>query len=244
MRFNSFGLSLGMKSFKRFLLFGLVFTLGAGCGYAQGQKQDLKLEKKEARALRKELRHLKRMKRQYQDSLTYKADYYQYMLLEDLDNKNFENLGWWQYQYNYYSAIIESTPEAPSEKEVVIEDYAKNMIVLLVSILSRAYDIEANRPAAIRDIPAVVFLLMLRTIVNPQDYQAYLAVISYSSKMEDYGTALFYLETLLENGYQDFETLGLLPETGLLRIMPEYQALIEVYLKKGLYGIREEDIQK
>mgnify|MGYP003680161670 CR=1 FL=1 len=97
----------------------------------------------------------------------------------------------------------------------------------MVSVLRRVYDIEANRPAAIRDIPAVVFLLMLRTIVHPEDYVAYLAVISYSSKMEDYGTALFYVEALLE--------------TGLLRIMPEYQALLEVYLNKGLYGIREED---
>jgi len=115
------------------------------------------------------------------------------------------------------------------------------MIVLMVSMLRRSYDIEANRPAAIRDIPAVVFLLMLRTVVNPLDYAAYLALISYSSKMEDYGTALFYLEALLENGYTDLDTLSVLPETGLLRIMPEYQALLEVYLNKGLYGIREED---
>ena len=60
-------------------------------------------EKQAERAIKKEQRQLKRMNRQYTDSLTYKAEYYQYMLLEDLDTRNFENLGWWQYQYNYYN---------------------------------------------------------------------------------------------------------------------------------------------
>ncbi|MDO7646544.1 MAG: hypothetical protein MUQ45_02490 [Flavobacteriaceae bacterium] len=198
-------------------------------------------EKQAERALKKEQRQLKRIDRQYSDSIAYKAEYYQYMLLEDLDTRNFENLGWWQYQYNYYNSIIESAPENLTGKALIVDRFAKNVMVLMVSMLRRVYDIEANRPAAIRDIPAVVFLLMLRTIVHPKDYVAYLAVISYSSKMEDYGTALFYVEALLENGYTDLDTLGALPETGLLRIMPEYQALLEVYLNKGLYGIREED---
>lgn len=198
-------------------------------------------EKQAERAIKKEQRQLKRINRQYTDSLTYKAAYYQYMLLEDLDTRNFENLGWWQYQYNFYNIIAKNASQELSHKEAIVKEYAKNTIVLMVSMLRMVYDIEANRPATIRDIPAVVFLLMLRTIVNPEDYVAYLAVISYSSKMEDYGTALFYVEALLENGYKDLDTLGALPETGLLRIMPEYQALLEVYLNKGLYGIREED---
>ena len=198
-------------------------------------------EKQAERALKKEQRQLKRIDRQYSDSIAYKAEYYQYMLLEDLDTRNFENLGWWQYQYNYYNSIIESAPENLTGKALIVDRFARNVMVLMVSMLKRVYEIEANRPAAIRDIPAVVFLLMLRTIVHPEDYVAYLAVISYSSKMEDYGTALFYVEALLENGYTDLDTLGALPETGLLRIMPEYQALLEVYLNKGLYGIREED---
>jgi hypothetical protein len=205
------------------------------------QAQEVISDKKSERAFKKEQRQLRRMNRQYTDSLTYKAEYYQYMLLEDLDTRNFENLGWWQYQYNYYNAIASKDSTNLSQRETIVVEYAKNTIVLMVSMLRRSYDIEANRPAAIRDIPAVVFLLMLRTVVNPLDYPAYLSLISYSSKMEDYGTALFYLEALLENGYTDLDTLSVLPETGLLRIMPEYQALLEVYLNKGLYGIREED---
>ena len=205
------------------------------------QAQEAISDKKSERVFKKEQRQLRRMNRQYADSLTYKAEYYQYMLLEDLDTRNFENLGWWQYQYNYYNTIASKDSTNLSQRETIVVEYARNTIVLMVSMLRRSYDIEANRPAAIRDIPAVVFLLMLRTVVNPLDYAAYLALISYSSKMEDYGTALFYLEALLENGYKDLDTLSVLPETGLLRIMPEYQALLEVYLNKGLYGIREED---
>jgi hypothetical protein len=224
MPFNLFGLYLSMN--YRYFLASFLFVF---LSFNAVKAQAVISEKQAERAIKKEQRQLKRMNRQYTDSLTYKAEYYQYMLLEDLDTRNFENLGWWQYQYNYYNSVIESAPENLSAK------------ALIVDMLRRVYDIEANRPAAIRDIPAVVFLLMLRTIVHPEDYVAYLAVISYSSKMEDYGTALFYVEALLENGYTDLDTLGALPETGLLRIMPEYQALLEVYLNKGLYGIREED---
>jgi hypothetical protein len=236
MPFNLFGLYLSMN--YRYFLASFLFVF---LSFNAVKAQAVISEKQAERALKKEQRQLKRIDRQYSDSIAYKAEYYQYMLLEDLDTRNFENLGWWQYQYNYYNSVIESAPENLSAKALIVDRFAKNVIVLMVSMLRRVYDIEANRPAAIRDIPAVVFLLMLRTIVHPEDYVAYLAVISYSSKMEDYGTALFYVEALLENGYTDLDTLGALPETGLLRIMPEYQALLEVYLNKGLYGIREED---
>jgi len=236
MLIDHFGLYLNMK-YKYFFvpLFFMFLCL------IPVQAQDIISEKQAEKAFKKEQRQLRRMSRQYTDSLTYKAEYYQFMLLEDLDTRNFENLGWWQYQYNHYNAIANKASENLSQRETIVVEYAKNTIVLMISILRKTFDIEANRPAAIRDIPAVVFLLMLRTVVNPLDYPAYLAVISYSSKMEDYGTALFYLEALLENGYTDLKTLAALPETGLLRIMPEYQALLEVYLNKGLYGIREED---
>ena len=128
------------------------------------QAQDAISDKKSERAFKKEQRQLRRMNRQYTDSLTYKAEYYQYMLLEDLDTRNFENLGWWQYQYNYYNTIACKDSTNLSKRETIVVEYAKNMIVLMVSMLRRSYDIEANRPAAIRDIPAVVFLLMLRTV--------------------------------------------------------------------------------
>ena len=126
-------------------------------------------EKQAERALKKEQRQLKRIDRQYSDSIAYKAEYYQYMLLEDLDTGNFENLGWWQYQYNYYNSIIESAPENLTGKALIVDRFARNVMVLMVSILKRVYEIEANRPAAIRDIPAVVFLLMHRTIVPPKE---------------------------------------------------------------------------
>ena len=204
--------------------------------------QDKSDAKQELREQKRATRELKRFERMLADSLLYKATYYNFALLQDLDNRNFENLGWWQFQFDQYkAAALDSFPSTPKDSLRVA--YGKKGVVMLVGVLSNIYELEANRPPAYRDLPALVFLLMLRTIANPKDYIAYLSVIAYSSKMEDYGTALFYLEALLENDFQDFALLSKLPETGLLRIMPEYQALIEVYLKKGRYGIREEVIE-
>lgn len=204
--------------------------------------QELGYSKHEIRLQKKQARVYKRLERQLLDSLAYKTDYFKYVLLEDLDYRNFENLGWWQYQYNgFYNQISDSLPKTALDSIRI--SYAKKSIVSLIGVVRDAYELEANRPPSVRDFPALVFLLMLRTIVNPNDNVAYLSIISYSSKMEDYGTALFYLEAALKNGFDDLETLASLPETGLLKIMPEYQALLEVYLKKGRYGIREEEVE-
>lgn len=198
--------------------------------------------KKEVRLQNKQARMYKRLERKLSDSLDYKTAYFNYMLLEDLDFRNFENLGWWQFQYNSLLEKIEdSQPATPLDSLRI--SYAKKTVVSMMGVVRDVYEAEAIRPPEIRDYPALVFLLMLRTIVNPKDYVAYLSIISYSSKMEDYGTALFYLEAALKNGYTDLETLNALPETGLLRIMPEFQAVLEVYLKKGRYGIREEETE-
>ena len=51
------------------------------------------------------------------------------------------------------------------------------------------------------DLEALNLLYMIKTITNPLEFAPYLKVISTSAKMEDYGTALFYLEELLKNGY-------------------------------------------
>lgn len=194
------------------------------------------------RQAKRQARALKRLKRKLEDSLAYKNAYYKYVLLQDLDQRNYENLGWWQFKYNIIDSLANRNVSSLSPADSLKNVYAKQELVLLKVLLSKVYDLEANRLASYRDIPAVIFLLMLRTIVNPTNFMAYLALISYSSDQEDYGTALFYLEAALKNGFNDTDTLSKLPSTGLLRIMPEYQALLEVYLNKGSYGIREENM--
>lgn len=227
-----------MKIFFKYLLF--FFLLLRVLGHASAQENDLSRD--ELRAARKEVRQVKRYQRALENTLEEKELFFSFALMEDLDKRNFDNLGWWQYQYNQYQTIISDTLLATPFNSLKIV-FAKKSVTMMRVLLSNTYELEANRPSAFRDIPAVVFLLMLRTIVNPTDYIAYLSVISYSSKVEDYGTALFYLEEAFKNGFNNLDLLLSLPATGLLRIMPEYQALLEVYLKNGFYGIREEDFK-
>jgi len=178
-----------MKFFFKYTLFFLLLLRGVGHAFAQEND----LSRDELRAAKKEVRLVKRYQRGLENALVEKELYFTYALMEDLDNRNFDNLGWWQYQYNQYQTVIsDSLLATPFDSLRIL--YAKKNVTLMTGLLSNMYELEANRPAALKDIPAVVFLLMLRTIVNPKDYTAYLSVISYSSKMEDYGTALFYLE--------------------------------------------------
>ncbi|MEM9143408.1 MAG: alpha/beta hydrolase, partial [Bacteroidota bacterium] len=85
------------------------------------------------------------------------------------------------------------------------------------------------------DLDALAFLYMLKTITDPKDYAYYKKVISLASKLEDYETALFYLEELLKQGYRNKKELYSLADTALLRISPQFNALLEKYLKQSRY---------
>jgi hypothetical protein len=87
------------------------------------------------------------------------------------------------------------------------------------------------------DEEALLFLYMLKTITAPEEYSYYLSIISLSSRYEDYGTALFYLEELLKNGYENQAELYSLEHTALLRITPEYNAVIGKYLNDARYDV-------
>jgi hypothetical protein len=81
---------------------------------------------------------------------------------------------------------------------------------------------------------------MLKTITDPSDYSYYLKIISDSARYEDYGTALFYLEELLKNGYKDKEELYNLEHTALLRITPEFNKIVNTYLEDARYDLIDE----
>ena len=90
------------------------------------------------------------------------------------------------------------------------------------------------------DEEALVFLYMLKTILLPQEFKNYLKVASIAAKNEDFGTALFYLEEALKNGFKSREELYSIPNTALLRITPEFNALIEKYFSEARYKIKDE----
>ena len=80
-----------------------------------------------------------------------------------------------------------------------------------------------------------MLLFMLKTIIAPNNLENYLKVASIASKNEDFGTALFYLEEALKKGLNSKEQLYNIPNTALLRITPEFNALVKKYLDKARY---------
>lgn len=179
---------------------------------------------KEFKVQRRELRNLI-----FQEGLK-QADY-EYNLLQDLDALNYNNLGWWNYQMKK----LQEYEKKPSLRE---KQMGKRLISFLNAMIEDNIKIEQARPAV--DEEAVSLLWMIKTITDPTDFSYYLKIISDSAKYEDFGTAIFYLEELLKQGFTDKEALYALENTALLRIMPEFNKLVEKYLNEARYKLNEE----
>lgn len=151
---------------------------------------------------------------------------YNYNLMEDLSSLNYNNLGWWNYQMTELKKYEKKL--YPFEKHV-----GKRLLGYINALIEDNIDIEEEYQDANDEV--LSYLWMLKTITEPMAYQYYLKIISDSSKYEDFGTALFYLEELLKNGYEDKATLYSLEHTALLRIMPEFNAIVNKYLKGSRY---------
>ncbi|MEO9894651.1 alpha/beta hydrolase [Aurantibacter sp.] len=155
-------------------------------------------------------------------------DDYDYYLESDILAYNYNNLGWWAYQKEELSKYGKGTNIFERNMGVRLEGYLNALIednIYLIQLLEEA------------DEEALNFLWMLKTIISPKEYENYINVISYNSKMNDYDTALFYLEELLKQGYTDKEKLYTIENTTLFRITPEFNAIIAEYLQEARYDI-------
>lgn len=158
-------------------------------------------------------------------------DDYGYYLEEDIITYNFNNLGWWKYKMEDLEKYDKST--------IVFEQQMGKRLRAYLNALV-ADNVDALKTEAVLDLEALNFLYMLNTITTPENPSSYLKVIANSAKMEDYGTALFYLEELLKTGYEDRASLYEIEHTALLRITPEFNEVVEKYLKKSRYDLIEE----
>ncbi|MGB5647733.1 alpha/beta hydrolase [Muriicola sp.] len=156
---------------------------------------------------------------------------YEYNLNDDVLTLNYNNLGWWNYQMTEIKKFMNSTD--PFEKE---------MGMRLLGYLNALVEDNINLELAQKPVneEALSYLWMVKTITSPKEFGYYLKIISDSAKYEDFGTALFYLEELLKNGYTDKGELYSLKNTALLRITPEFNKVIEKYFKDARYDIIEE----
>lgn len=161
----------------------------------------------------------------------FKKDDYDYYLQEDVLTYNYNNLGWWKYQMEELKKNQKSSNELERNMGIRLEGYLNALIEDNID------NIKLNDPI---DEEALNILWMLKTITAPYDFLNYFEVISMNAKVEDYGTALFYLEELLKRGFNDTEKLYSLENTALFRITPEFNKLVEKYLKESRYDIIEE----
>ncbi len=147
---------------------------------------------------------------------------YVYYLEEDVITYNYNNLGWWKFQ-------MEELTKYEKGKNI----FEKQMAARLKSFLNAliADNIDAIKATSIVDEEALTFLWMVNTITDAQNPKPYLKVISNSSRVEDFGTALFYLEELLKMGYSNKTELYELNHTALLRITPEFNKLMKKYFE-------------
>jgi hypothetical protein len=158
-------------------------------------------------------------------------DDYDYYLEEDILTYNYNNLGWWNYQMGELKKYKNSKNNFQRQMGVRLEGYLNALIADNIDIIALDSPIDEE---------ALNFLWMLKTITSPDDFSNYLKVISWNAKVEDYGTALYYLEELLKNGYTNTDELYALENTALFRITPAFNAMVAKYLKKARYEIIEE----
>ncbi|MAU72116.1 MAG: alpha/beta hydrolase [Pseudozobellia sp.] len=156
---------------------------------------------------------------------------YAYYMEEDLLTYNYNNLGWWKYQTEEIQKFKKNPDVLINQMGFRLEGYVNALL---------ADNIDMVKDAKTKDVEGLNFLYMMKTILQPEDHDAYLQVISLSSELDDYGAALFYLEELLKRGYVDKARLYNLDNTALLRITPEFNELVERYLKNARYEIIQE----
>ena len=153
---------------------------------------------------------------------------YQFYMEEDVYAHNFNNLGWWNYQMGEIQKFISGTN--PYEKQM------GHRLLGFVNALTED-NIDIVQSEEVVDEDALALLYMLKTILEPDNFEYYLKTISLSAKNEDYGTSLFYLEEALKKGFKDKEKLYSLEGTALFRITPEFNELVSKYLKDARYDI-------
>lgn len=153
---------------------------------------------------------------------------YVYYLEEDILTYNYNNLGWWSYQ-------MDELEKFKKNPDVLQQQMGKRLDGYIHALIADNIDIiKATNPV---DGEALNFLWMLKTVINPKDFASYLHIISYNAKVNDNSTALFYLEELLKNGYTNRAELYDLDDTALLRLTPEFNAIVGKYLKEARYEL-------
>ncbi|KAA1246038.1 hypothetical protein [Aquimarina sp. RZ0] len=184
--------------------------------------------KEQQKRIRKvsDYKKLKRLKSRYNNQEIFLQATLLMSLEEDVEFKQYENLGWWQYRVEELNKLIATRERHSSNMAIRILGYLKDLI--------SQYKIKSTTKKE-KVIDKKIFLNVLSTIIDPQDFDSYKAIMYLSSIDQDKQTALFYLEKMLQNGYKDIEGLYTIEGTLALKISREYNALVKKYLGTSKY---------
>ena len=152
---------------------------------------------------------------------------FNYYITEDSRNSFFDNLGWWSYQMDDIDAKIDSSATNRQERKAALR-----LKGFVVSSVEEKYDILRLNNGSTEQL---LFINVLRTLVDPMNFDAYIQAISLSAREGDSNAALFYLEELLQTGYDDYERLYTIEYTISLRTGLEFNELVRAYLGKSKY---------
>lgn len=156
---------------------------------------------------------------------------YIYFFDQDVATANFENLGWWDYQKIKLTKLTKSNTEAKKDMG--------HRLLNLLNLLSEE-KVETIKKTDV-SLEATLMAYMMQTIFDQHDFEAYKNVISLSAKDDDFSTALFYLEEMLKNGFNNTKALYNIEGTLGLKLTPEFNWLIEHYLGTAKYYNRIQD---
>jgi len=184
----------------------------------------LKATQKEIRKI-KSFKKERRLKTKYHNQEIYFREAYSIILEEDVALNQYDNLGWWQYKMSVLDELRKSN-----------EKYASNMVYRIKGFLKYMLSAYKKDTSKHKDeLDKKMFLNILSTIVDTQDYQSYKNIISLSAIDQDNETAIFYLEKMLQNGYKDMAQLYTIEGTLALRVSKTYNMMIKKYLGTSKY---------
>ncbi|MGB7786354.1 MAG: hypothetical protein WBL27_09655 [Salinimicrobium sp.] len=151
-----------------------------------------------------------------------------YYFQEDVETANFENLGWWNFQKKKLDSLAQKQgAEAKMARRV--NGFVKEMA-------------ETTREEFLRknpDLENELLANMILTIFDPNNYKAYKRIVTLSAQDNDFGTALFYFEEMLKNGYRNKEGVYNIEGTLALKMTPDFNWLVKKYIGEPKYYDRE-----
>lgn len=172
------------------------------------------------------VKRLQRNEARYEEILL--LEDFSYFLEEDTRDALFDNLGWWNSQMDALDVKIDST--ATNEQERISTKRLKHYIQRRVE---EKY--ELMTVSAIQQPEKLLFINILRTLVNPNNQDAFIQTIALSAKEGDENAVLFYLEELLRSGYTDMASLYTIDGTSAIRLSKAYNEIIKAYLGSSKY---------